>query len=129
VFESIAPKYSQYIGLMYADTRRYAGKRMMLGVTWDDVPALAFSMTDNRILTYPREMPIEKDTLMSWIDDVFKGRVQASNTYEREVVDKEIGTRFLNNTMVASRENFTSIVLEEGYDVLLIVYTSQVEHQ
>lgn len=31
----------------------------------------------------------------------------------------------LNNTIIGSRENFHSLVLEEGHDVVLFIYTTE----
>lgn len=34
----------------------------------------------------------------------------------------------LNNTIVATRENYHELVLSEGYDVILFLYTTELVH-
>ena len=52
-------------------------RKRVLGVNWDELPAMAFNMIDQRVLPYPRGKKMDSDTIMSWFDDVFKGRVEA----------------------------------------------------
>lgn len=40
--------------------------------------------------------------------------------------DPEIGPHLLNNTIIATRSSYRDIVFEEGYDVVLFVYTTEV---
>lgn len=66
------------------------------------------------------------DSIMIWLNDVFKGKVQTKQTnFDKEVIDKEIGPYLLNNTIIADRSNFSDIVLSEGYDVVLFLYTTE----
>ena len=50
-------------------------KKRVLGVTWDELPALAFNMLEQTVLPYPRGAEISKNALFSWLDEVFAGKV------------------------------------------------------
>lgn len=73
---------------------------------------MAFNMIDNRVIPYPKGKPIEKKTLFDWFDDIVKGKVSPkTDNFSKEVVDTDIQKILLNNTMIATRENFDEIVL------------------
>lgn len=52
----------------------------MLGVTWDELPAMAFNTIDNRVIPYPRGKPIERDIVFEWFDDIMTGKIQPMTT-------------------------------------------------
>ncbi len=69
-------------------------------------------MIDNRVIPYPKGKAIEKKALFDWFDDIVKGKVAPkTDNFSKEVVDKDIQKILLNNTMIATRENFDEIVL------------------
>lgn len=70
---------------------------------------------------------MSKDTIFSWFDDVFLGKVDPKTTdFAKEIKDVEIGPYFLNNTIEATRQTYRDLVFEEGYDAVLFVYTTEV---
>lgn len=90
---------------------------------------MAFNMIDNRVIPYPRGKVIEKKILFDWFDDIVKGKVAPkTENFSKEVVDTEIQQFLLNNTMIANRENYNDIVLQEGFDVVLFIYTTETIH-
>lgn len=63
----------------------------MMGISWDAVPSLAFSLLDGSVLIYPESEPVTKDHLMTWIDDAFRGKIIATKVgLGREIKDHEI---------------------------------------
>jgi hypothetical protein len=44
--KQIAPKFSHIFGLMYVNNTVFAHRKRVLGVTWDELPAMAFNMID-----------------------------------------------------------------------------------
>ena len=91
VLEVIAPKYFDHIGMYYAENKYFTNKKRMMGITWDTIPSLGFSLNDNSVLVYPKDDPFEKDSIMRWIDDAFKGKIRAKKMgLGREVKDTEI---------------------------------------
>jgi hypothetical protein len=73
---------------------------------------------------------MNKDVILSWFDDVIQGKVQSMQTnFGKEVIDSEIEDFLKNNSIAqiqkATRATFETIVLEEGYEVLLLLYSSE----
>lgn len=90
---------------------------------------MAFNMIDNRVIPYPRGKKIERDIVFDWFDDIMAGKVEVKTTgFSKELKDTEIQPLLLNNTIIATRENYHEIVLSEGYDVVLFIYTTEVVH-
>lgn len=46
VIKQVAPKFSPYFGFMYVNNTAFAHRKRVLGVTWDELPAMAFNMID-----------------------------------------------------------------------------------
>ena len=46
VIKEIAPKYSHVLGFLQVNNTQYAGRKRILGITWDELPAMAFNMFD-----------------------------------------------------------------------------------
>lgn len=61
---------------MYVDNTNYYQRKRVLGVTWDELPSMAFNMIDQRVVPYPRGRSMTKDSLFAWFDDVFLGKVE-----------------------------------------------------
>ncbi|CDW89510.1 UNKNOWN [Stylonychia lemnae] len=129
VMRQVAPKFSHIMGFLYVNNTQFYLRKRVLGVTWDELPSMAFNMIDNRVIPYPRGKPIERDILFDWFDDIVKGKVSVKTTgFDRIVNDTDIQTYLLNNTIVANRENFYEIAFSEGFDVVVLFYTTEVVH-
>jgi hypothetical protein len=99
----------------------------MMGVTWDELPSMSFNMLDSRVLPYPRYREVSKNSMFDWFDDLFKGRNHEIPTdFSKEVKDTEIESLLLNNTISVTRDNYREVVLEEGFDVVLLLYTTEI---
>lgn len=126
VIKQVAPKFSHVIGFFQVNNTQFQNRKRILGVTWDELPAMAFNMIDSRVIAYPRGKPIEKDIVFDWFDDVIKGKVEAKTKgFQREIADPDIGPYLLNNTMIATRENYTDLITQEGFDTLVFIYTTE----
>lgn len=124
--KQVAPKFSHVMGFFEVNNTQFIHRKRILGVTWDELPAMAFNMIDARVIAYPKNKPIEKDIVFDWFDDVMKGKVEVKTKgFAREIVDKEIGPFLLNNTLVATRENFTELAFQEGFDTLVFLYSTE----
>ena len=44
--EKIQKKLSQYVGFFYAENKIWNSLKQRLGISWDDLPSLAFNMLD-----------------------------------------------------------------------------------
>lgn len=89
-------------------------------------PQIVFTMLDTRTLVYPSDAEISRDALMTWLDDAFQGKIQAS--YKREEIkigDEDITTLLLNYTELITPENYIEKVLDEGHDAIVFYYSSE----
>ena len=78
----------------------------MLGITWEELPALGFNTLDHLAFTYPQGGDIDKESLVKWIKDVSRGKAQNSakvTDFSTQVNDKTIYEFFLDETLVADR--------------------------
>lgn len=110
-------------------------RKRILGVTWDELPAMAFNFLNDasRALPYPRGREISKKSMFDFFDDLFTGRKAGSQQeysppedFSKVKNDTEIEKHLLNNTIIANRHNFAELVYQEGYDVLVFLYTTEV---
>ena len=44
--QKVAPKYSNYFGFFEVDNNLFMHRKRVLGITWDELPAMAFNMID-----------------------------------------------------------------------------------
>lgn len=58
------------MGFFYVNNTQFMHRKRILGVTWDELPAMAFNMIDSRVIAYPRGKRIEKDVVFEWFDDI-----------------------------------------------------------
>jgi hypothetical protein len=100
VIKEIAPKYMHLMGFFYVNNSYFQQRKRVLGVTWDELPSMAFNMVDNRVVPYPRGAKITKDALFDWFDDILTGKIQVKTSgFSKEVKDFEIFPMLLNNTV------------------------------
>lgn len=111
VIKQVAPKFSHIMGFLYVNNTAFLHRKRILGVTWDELPSMAFNMVDSRVIAYPRGKPIERDILFDWFDAILQGKVQVKTSgFNKKVEDKEIAPILLNNTVIANRENYHELV-------------------
>jgi hypothetical protein len=90
----------------------------------------------SKIMPYPRGREITKEALFDFFDDLFTGRAGFGENLKEEYKppqdfsktrnDDEIEAFLLNNTLIANRGNFNDYVYQEGYDALVLLYTTEV---
>ena len=90
----------------------------------------------SKIMPYPRGREITKEALFDFFDDLFTGRAGAGESLKEEYrppqdfsktrKDIEKETILLNNTILATRSNFNELVYQEGYDAMVLLYTTEV---
>ena len=44
--------------------------RRILGITWDELPAMALNSIEHIIYAYPKQEPFEKENLLRWLEAV-----------------------------------------------------------
>jgi len=48
------------------------GQRRQLGVTWEELPAMAFNSLDNRLIPFPKDGEVDVQSLKTWFKTVTK---------------------------------------------------------
>lgn len=74
------------MGFLYVNNTVFYQRKRVLGVTWDELPSMAFNMIDSRVIPYPRGKTIEKDVVFNWFDNILKGKVELKTTGFNKVV-------------------------------------------
>lgn len=137
VLREIAPKYSHLVSFFYVNNTYFWQRKRVLGVTWDELPAMAFNMLgdSSKVMPYPRGREISKNSLFDFFDKLFTGRTSQNEEiytpptdFSKVKNDSEIETVYLNKTQLANRSTFSELVFTEGYDVLLLLYSTEIIH-
>ena len=137
VLREIAPKYSHLVSFFYVNNTYFWQRKRVLGVTWDELPAMAFNMLgdSSKVMPYPRGREISKNSLFDFFDKLFTGRTGQNEEiytpptdFSKVKNDSEIETVYLNKTQLANRSTFSELVFTEGYDVLLLLYSTEIIH-
>lgn len=88
---------------------------------------MAFNMLDQTVLPYPRGKTIEKVTLIQWFDKVLL-KSNPENLKQKNdhlsLVDDKIYDLSLSSTPILVKANFSTQVLEEGHDVVVLLYNT-----
>src|SRR4051794_31643161 len=86
VVKQVAPKFSHIMGFFYVNNTAFYHRKRILGVTWEELPSMAFNMVDSRVIAYPRKKAIEKDIMFEWFDDILAGKVDVKKTgFDKEI--------------------------------------------
>jgi hypothetical protein len=64
-----------------------------MGITWDDVPSMAFNMLDQTVIPYPQGKLIEVNELLGWFDGIVRRKDKDAlkfKEYHRKIEDRII---------------------------------------
>lgn len=112
VLKEIAPKYNHLVSFFYVNNTYFWQRKRTLGVTWDELPAMAFNMLgdSSKVMPYPRGREISKNSLFEFFDNLFTGRTGQNEEiytpptdFSKIKNDTEIETVYLNKTIIANR--------------------------
>lgn len=133
--EDVEKKYGKYYGFWYCNNTQWEGQKHLFGITWPDLPSMAFNMMDKTVLPYPRFKKIDTYELLTWFEKTVVNPSEAqlerlkSKSDHITVADKEIYRKNLFHTIFTTRQNFSEIVLTEGTDVFAFLYSTQAVSQ
>lgn len=112
VLREIAPKYIHLVSFFYVNNTYFWQRKRTLGVTWDELPAMAFNMLGDhsKVMPYPRGREISKNSMFEFFDNLFTGRngnneeiYMPPTDFSKIKNDTEIETVYLNKTIIANR--------------------------
>lgn len=131
VMEEVEQKFGKYYGFWYCNNSQWESQKHVFGITWPELPAMAFNMMDKTVLPYPRFKKIDTSEILAWFERTVVNPSDAqleklkSKSDHISVVDKEIYKKFLYHTVHTTRQNFSEVVLSEGTDVFALLYSTQ----
>ena len=104
-------------------------KRHILGITWDELPAIGINSLTNLDFAYPRGEIFTKTNLMKWLKEVTGEQAEVSEKRTIKQTEKRadltIQKYFLNHlTELTSREHFERVVLVEDADSVVFFYST-----
>lgn len=70
LMESIAPNFEQRFQFHWTDDENQLENKRTLGVTWDELPAMAVNSLEHIVYAYPREEPFETEKITNWLTRV-----------------------------------------------------------
>ena len=69
----LKPHFEDELKFVWTDSKDALSKRSILGVTWDELPAIAINSLQNIDFAYPRGELMTKTNLMRWLKEVTSG--------------------------------------------------------
>jgi len=72
--QQVAPVFEHLFKVFIADTPEYLNQRRLLGVTWPELPSMAFNTLEHNVLPYPRGRPMDKESLTVFFKNVALAR-------------------------------------------------------
>ena len=66
-FEALEPEFNKRFIFFWTDNKEQLKNRRTLGITWDDLPAIAMNSLDHIVFAYPQDEPMERTHLNRWL--------------------------------------------------------------
>ena len=125
--EEIAPVYEHIFKVYWTQDPHQLRQRRLLGITWEELPSIGFNTLDHVAFPYPRENDFDKDTIVTWIKDLSRGKAKSAKVtdYSTVVNDQTIYEFFLEETLVADRQDFDGEILTEDVDSVVFFYSTE----
>lgn len=129
LLEPLAVEYQERFMFLWTDDPGQHDQRRILGITWDELPAIGLNSMEHIVYAFPRNEPFEKENLLRWIQ-----QVQMKKTAETELRSTDFAKRqrdptiqeyYLEKTIVADRQMFDDVILREDADSILFVYSTE----
>lgn len=111
--EEIAKIWEDQFKVFWTTDERQVNQRRTLGVTWEELPAMAFNSLDGRTIPYPRDGASDVASLKSWFKNLTKNShdptIVKTGDFQSEkegVRDKTLTFHYLKDTFVATKVNW-----------------------
>ena len=81
----LKPKFEDHLKFVWTDSKDAMSKRHIIGVTWNELPAIAINSLLNIDFAYPRGEIFTKTNLTKWLNEVTTGEyTEFSDARKRE---------------------------------------------
>lgn len=68
--DEIGRIFEPHFKIFWTDDPKHVNNRRSLGVTWDELPAMAFNTLDSSIIPFPRNHVTDLESLKKWFANV-----------------------------------------------------------
>ena len=89
--EELKPQFERKLKFVYTDSKINLAKRKELGITWDDLPAIAINSKHNIDFAYPENLSLNKQFIKKWLEEVSDREAKNLNLF----VDTTISEYFM----------------------------------
>lgn len=98
-------------------------KKRALGLVTEILPAVAFNLLEDRTLPFDEAKPLTYDNLLGFVRDYVEHRVVSRRNKPEKLGNKELEEAY-RNTPRLHTVDFEKEVLQEGYDVVVLFFSS-----
>ena len=128
LMEKVAPDYARIFMFLWTDEATSDTKRI-LGVTWDEMPAIALNSIEHIVYAYPQQEPFEKENLIRWLDAVKLQKTAETDMlatdFAKRQRDPTIQDNFLDKAIKADKSVFEKTILREDADSIVFFYSTE----
>lgn len=98
-------------------------RKRKLGLITKILPSLAYNLLDDRIIPYPESQPITENGIRSFVVDFLDNKLKSVSKISDNKPSLDFEKKY-SETPIVYMENFEEKVLQEGVDVVLLIYSS-----
>ena len=105
-------------------------QRRLLGITWDELPAVGLNSLEHISFAFPQNTPFEKERMVQWLTNVSLKKSQEDDElkatdFKKRQRDPTLYEHFLDKTIIADRDTFNNVILREDADSIMFIYSSE----
>lgn len=127
--EELEPSFNNRFAFFWTTDPKQLDQRRILGVTWDELPALALNSLDHIVYAYPQGESFDKEKISHWLHEISLRKTAESDKVVKDFAvrqrDPTIQEHFLDKTIVADRDFFYNTILTEERDSILFIYSTE----
>mmetsp|Transcript_25797 Transcript_25797/g.25340 ORF Transcript_25797/g.25340 Transcript_25797/m.25340 type:complete len:275 (-) Transcript_25797:66-890(-) len=124
IFKKVARDFEDHIKFVWLDGTEEVNKqrKRKIGLVTEILPSLAFNLADGRIYPYLEGKPITRESIAEFVTEFLENKHSVKNVPDYKP-DIELEKKY-KDTPIVTRETFDELVLGEGFDVLVLFYSS-----
>ena len=125
MFEKVAAIFEDEIKFVWLDGTEETNRKRKraLGLVTENLPGVAFNLLDARTVPFDEATELNKENLISFVYDFLDHKLGSKNNPAVHSIDPEYETLY-KDTPKLQAADFKDKVLSEGYDILVLFYSS-----
>lgn len=130
IIEEIQPRFAKNYVFTWTDDLSRPQDKRDLGITWDELPALALNSNRPARFVYPRGQPMEKELISKWLSDISQKRSDNDESLVTTEIaqnqkDFTIYKHFLEKSIDLTMKEFYDQVLNDETDAVVFFYSTE----